>query len=500
MIQSLPFTFPSSTPPPEEIHGYISIKGEASVFTDGLSGWPDSSKPFEAKRAAQNEARRNLEKAGFIVIAESPLGVSVVGPPEAYEEISGGRVETVERLTIAEGSQARYVTNIDIVGDKQPETLGVAQPKSKATKIDGIVIERPKVPYARPRGVFPSPIPPNSPRFHLRVPNDVSVGLGASNAHREGFNGDGVNVAMVDTGQFSHPYFLAHRYRVRRAIAMVPGTDPSKDPVSHGTGESANIFAVAPGAVLQPIRASNKNGALVAALSGFIKAKELKPAILTNSWGGDGPFPPPGGPDEADLAMAAEIQHAIESGILVVFSAGNGHFSIEPQVPGVLAAGGVFMSPDLALQASDYASGYKSPWFPNVTVPTVCGLVGMLPRAQYIMLPVQPGSELDVEQSRPDLPDDPEGDGTTAGDGWALFSGTSAAAPQLAGVAALILGAKPGLKPAQVIEAMSRTATDVRAGRCHPRFNNLARAGHDDATGSGIVNASAAVRFALENF
>ena len=74
------------------------------------------------------------------------------------------------------------------------------------------------------------------------------------------------------------------------------------------------------------------------------------------------------------------------------------------------------------------------------------------------------------------------------------------AAPQLAGVAALVLGAKPQLKPAQVIEALTKTATDITAGSCHPRFNNRAAPGLDLATGAGLVDAAAAVQFALDNF
>ena len=98
----------------------------------------------------------------------------------------------------------------------------------------------------------------------------------------------------------------------------------------------------------------------------------------------------------------------------------------------------------------------------------MCGLVGRRPRAHYLMLPVPPGGEIDVSESEPAPNDSP--DGTMPNDGWALFSGTSAAAPQVAGAAALILGAKPGLKPPQVIEALTETATDITAGCCHSRF------------------------------
>jgi hypothetical protein len=68
----------------------------------------------------------------------------------------------------------------------------------------------------------------------------------------------------------------------------------------------------------------------------------------------------------------------------------------------------------------------------------------------------------------------------------------------LAGVAALILNARPGLSPAGVKQAMLESAIDVRAGSCHPRFNNPAAVGRDLATGYGLVNAARAVKFALK--
>ena len=140
----------------------------------------------------------------------------------------------------------------------------------------------------------------------------------------------------------------------------------------------------------------NSNGELVGAVTGFLRAKEIDPKIIPSSWGGDAPYPPHGGPDASERAFALEVRHIIEQGILVVLSAGNGRFSIEPQVPGVLAAGGVYMSETLEPHASDYASGYHSPCFDGVTVPSVCGLVGLQPRAQYVMLPIPPGYHIEL--------------------------------------------------------------------------------------------------------
>ena len=197
--------------------------------------------------------------------------------------------------------RVEYVTHLDIIGKRQPEALGVGLAGSKAAGIEGVVLERPRAPQA----VFPSPLPPTVARFHLRVPDDVATILGAAEAHRRGKVGDGVTVAMVDSGHYRHPFFAAHRYAIQAPVAMIPGTSPSVDPHGHGTGESANIFAVSPGAVLRPYRASNDAGALVGALAGFVRAKADKPDVLTNSWGGDDPYPPQGNqPDPADRALS----------------------------------------------------------------------------------------------------------------------------------------------------------------------------------------------------
>jgi subtilisin family serine protease len=486
----LPHEFESGDPVPELLLGYVSVRSQGGVSVFDAEQLEDP-EPFWGTTGDHDEATRALEASGLEIVAESRLGKAIVGPPAAFEDLTGGTVVTKERLMHAEAGRERYVTHCDIVGAGQPEVLGLGTVAPSTAAVEGVLLERPRIPHA----VFPSPIPPAVQKFHLRVPDDVALLLGAARAHQQGQIGEGVSVAMVDTGQYAHPFFVAHRYDVRPAVAVVPGANPAKDPVGHGTGESANIFAVAPGVTLRPYRASNPQGQLVGAIATFLRAKADRPDVMTNSWGGDAAYPPRGPLDPSERAWALEIGDAVQQGIVVVFSAGNGQFSVEPQVPGVLAAGGVYADPGLDLTASNYASGYQSPWFAGVNVPTVCGLVGLLPRAQYLLLPIPPGCAIDVEESRRASGDPP--DGTGPSDGWALFSGTSAAAPQLAGAVALVLGARSGLTPAQVGETLAATAVDVQSGRCHPRFNFRATGGPDLATGAGLVNASAAVTRAL---
>lgn len=475
---------------PDQLVGYVAVRSPASLWN--VEPAPERSDPFHSTAEDRAAAAHACEACGLEVQQDSPLGLAVSGPAGAWEELSGALVVKRERLVAVGGARQSYVTHLDLSGDTQPEELGVGVAASAAARIDALVLEEPATAMA------PSPLPPTLSRFHLRVPDDVALLLQASRAHRAGQVGEGVRVAMVDTGFEPHPFYTARGYSVQGALTAVSGMDPANDPKGHGTGEAANIFAVAPGATLLPIRASNEQGDLVGVHSGFLMAKAARPRpqIITNSWGYDRTFPQAGAgpaplPDVRSNAVAAEILDAIEQGITVVFSAGNGQFGLEAQLPGVISAGGAYYDAALRLQASDYSSGYESPWYPGTTVPTVCGLVGMRPRASYLLLPVPPGCRIDVDRAAP-FGDDPA-DGTTADDGWALFSGTSAAAPQIAGAAAVLLGAKPELTPAEVRDALTRTAKDVVRGVSNAPFDSAAAQGLDPATGAGLVDVWAAL-------
>src|SRR5207249_3135224 len=143
------------------------------------------------------------------------------------------------------------------------------------------------------------------------------------------------------------------------------------------------------------------------------------------------------------------------------------------------------------MQASDYASAFESKIYSGRHVPDFCGLVGLLPHASYIMLPIPPGCDIDRETSA-------DGDETTPSDGWGVFSGTSAAAPQLAGVCALLLEKNPNLRASDIKAILRRTARDVLVGHANPASSDdlqsplQASPGDDGATGAGLVDAFAA--------
>ena len=109
------------------------------------------------------------------------------------------------------------------------------------------------------------------------------------------------------------------------------------------------------------------------------------------------------------------------------------------------------------------------------------------------MLPIPEGCQIDAGEAGGTHPN---GDETAANDGWAAFSGTSAATPQVAGVCALIKQACARLTPPQVRDILMSTARDVTTGTNHPNFGNTAVVGPDNATGNGLVGANKAVLLA----
>ena len=131
---------PSDNLVPDTILGYISVQGSRSVFEEDTGSLPGSSEAYHADSADRDQVRRNLEESGFTIYAESPLGFGVVSSPAGFEELTGGKVEAKERLMRAEAGRERYVTHLDIVGERQRETVGVAHARSEVDKIDCLLL------------------------------------------------------------------------------------------------------------------------------------------------------------------------------------------------------------------------------------------------------------------------------------------------------------------------------------------------------------------------
>jgi hypothetical protein len=475
---------------PQRIFANVSPKslGGVSLFEAGPQIAATTVTNFFSDPDIINRAAVRLQEAGFEVLQITQTTINIAGPASLYNQAFNTMIVAEERPVIKPQEGETTATFLDVRETEIPGLIRTAGTVFDDV-LEGVALEEPRYLMA------PSAFPPLKRYWHLDVPAGVSLGCNADRAHRSGITGQGVKVAMVDSGWYKHPFFVRRGYRAAPVVLGPAAANPLNDESGHGTGESANIFSVAPDVDLLPVKINfvNSKGAFDAAVG-------LGPDIITCSWGSSKQFGPL---SAADQALAASIATAVASGIIVIFSAGNGHWGFPGQHPDVISAGGVFMDVDESLRASDYASGFMSNIYANRRVPDLSGLVGMRPKAIYIMLPIEPGDDIDStpwnDPSGRGLQGGthPNGDETANDDGWGAFSGTSAAAPQLAGAAALIKQACPRLSPAEVRDVLMKGAVDVTAGQCHPNTGaNAATVGPDLATGNGLVDAHKSVMLA----
>ena len=442
---------------------------------------------FRPHRDRAVRAAKVLEGVGFRVRHIGTFSISGEGPRGLWEQTFGTKVKK-ETRKLSEAhpklGEVKFWSHIPNTPFDIPPAL--------TDLVDRAYPQRPPLFFAE------SPLPPRVGYHHLRVPADVATVLRAGRAHKHRVTGAGVLVAMPDTGFYKHPFYEWHGYNYTATLAP-DAIQVEHDEVGHGTAEAANIFACAPDVDFVGVK-MGWNPTLA-----FKTASDLHPAVMTNSWGYDlrDPFdfnqPADTLPNFLRPLEAAVIEAVRERGITVCFSGGNGHFSFPGQMPEVIAVGGVFardvvddQTGDFVLEASDYASSFDSRIYPGRHVPDVCGLVGLQPAGIYIMLPVEPGDDIDRDLAAGGA--FPNGDETAPDDGWAVISGTSAASPQVAGVCALLKQVQPGLSPDMVKAILRASARDVDAGQS--AHGQPAGEGHDGATGAGLVDALAAYKLA----
>ncbi len=447
----------------------------ASMFDPDARLTAETIESFKPAGGHGIAAARELEKLGFRVRAIGTFSISGEVPRGRWERIFGTRLEQRSQPISTRHPKLGAVSFLAHVK---------GAPFALPDAIDGLVD---RVYPQLPPSFFASPLPPRVDYHHLRVPDDVAVILRSPPVHSLGITGRSVLVAMPDSGFYKHPFYAWNGYNYAATLSP-DAIDLEHDELGHGTAEAANIFANAPDIDFVGVKMG------VNATLAFKTASDLYPAVMTNSWGysiQNAPLPNFLKPLEAAVIEAVRIR-----GITVCFSAGNGHFGFPAQMPDVIAVGGVYADGTLAgddftLTASNYASSFDSAIYPGRHVPDVCGLVGQLPRAIYIMLPVEPNDIIDSTLGGPGFPNKDE---TATNDGWAVISGTSAASPQVAGVCALLKQVQPGLSPDLVKAILKASARDVTTGQSQQ--GQPAGKGHDGATGTGLVDAQIAYRLA----
>jgi len=224
----------------------------------------------------------------------------------------------------------------------------------------------------------------------------------ATNTNGPGATGKGVTIAVVDTGiDYNH---LEFEGRIRAGYDFVDGDSIAEDSNGHGTHVAGTIAAakdgrgmtgVAHDAKIMPIRVLDENGAgyLSDVIRGIRWATNNGADVINLSLGGTG----------YSQAMADAIRHASSRGTVVVMAAGN-EGGASPEYPAAhaidhgIAVGAVQRDGRLA----NFSNRAGSQLLDYVTAPGV-GITSTLPGNRY-----------------------------------GRYSGTSMAAPHVAGVAGLL--------------------------------------------------------------
>ncbi|MBD0837932.1 type VII secretion-associated serine protease mycosin [Streptomyces sp. TRM68416] len=273
--------------------------------------------------------------------------------------------------------------------------------------------------------------------------------------------GEGVTVAVLDTGvDDEHPDLAGNvlagkdlvgfgAQRGDRAWAR-HGTAMAGIIAGHGHGYAGadGVMGIAPEAKILPVRVILEDGDSARAKARTSRGNALADGIR---WAADH------GADVINLSLGDDsksahpesaedeaVQYALEKGVVVVASAGNGgekgdRISYPAAYPGVIAATAVD-------KFGTRASFSTRRWYATVSAPGVDVVIADPDRKYY--------------------------------EGW----GTSAAAAFVSGAAALVKSAHPDLTPAQIKTLLEDTARNAPAG------------GRDDSRGYGFVDPAAALK------
>lgn len=479
----------------DRLVAYVSARslGGSSVFDATATLISSHVGQYLSTKSVVRRACNKLEAMGFTIEKVSQLSIRISGSAKLFHGQMGVKFEkdtsamflptpesTVNALQL--GSEvlegAAFPQPLELHGKKVTKKVTKnaakkAPPKASPKK----AVKKKSVAACSTAASSISATPPGLPYYHLQVPHDIISIMNAAPVHAAGTRGQGVKAAMIDSGfDWSHPYFKGKGYTLRAS------SPANVDTNGHGTGESANLLAIAPKVMLHGLKMDD-------AVASFQTARDtLKVNIISNSWGSK--LPTEGAFSSWNpywSLVLAEIGLCAQAGIIVLFSAGNGGLSVTASSPDVISVGGVYRDAANQLHATNYASSFQSFRYPGRQVPDVCGLCGVLPLAMYIALPIPPNCKIDRDGAGGTWP---SGDQTGPQDGWGVFSGTSAACPMVAGVVALMLSKYPGLTLAQVRQRLEASCRDVTQGTSF--MGDAAAVGRDLATGYGLVDAAAA--------
>jgi len=272
--------------------------------------------------------------------------------------------------------------------------------------------------------------------------------------------GAGVVVAVIDTGVKQSLQDLANTQFVAGWDFVNNDADPTDDEghgshvagtIAQSTNNGVGVAGVAYNAAIMPIKVLNSrgSGSFDDIAEGIYYAVDHGADVINMSLGGASTL----------TILEDAVNYAWNNGVVVVCAAGN---------------------------ESTSAPSYPAAYTNSISVSATAGNDSLASYSNY-------GTTIDVCAPGGDS-GDYNGDGyddmilqntfTRTSEGYYFFAGTSMASPHVAGVAALVKAANPGLTNAQIRDILETTTEDLGAN------------GWDIYFGHGMVDAVAAIQAA----
>lgn len=319
--------------------------------------------------------------------------------------------------------------------------------------------------YYLERKVAAIDVPPDDPRYRGQW---FFERLGVEEAWAYSTGSSSVSVTVIDNGcDYTHPDLIAKLDPGRDELDNDDDPTPPNEPgnehgtacaglVAASTDNGIGVAGACPECRLRCIRLIGGRIPVSSDVRAFEFAKNTGAAVVSNSWGFVDTIPAPGPLAAAIADITANGRGGL--GSVVVFAAGNENREIRDDelnaLPHVIAVG--------ALTIFDEATSFSNR-----------------------------GNALDVVSPIGSLTTDIAGPGGHDDSDYTNnFGGTSSACPLVAGIAALLISAKPDATGAEIEEAIISTTRP--APFAVPDEN-----GHDPLYGYGIVSAPHAMRRVL---
>ncbi len=302
--------------------------------------------------------------------------------------------------------------------------------------------------------------------------------VNADYAYQKGYFGEGVGVAIVDTGIYSHPDLIQGGNRIVCFKDLINLKTSMYDDCGHGThvagiiggngyASGGRYMGIAPKCNIIAVKALNYKGdgnisEVLIALKWILEHKEEYNIRVLNLSFGTGTKEP----NKEGVKLIHAVEKVWDSGIVVVVAAGNGGPNPNTiAVPGsskkVITVGASDDNVEVNLMGSK-AKNYsgRGPTFECIKKPDI-----VAPASNIMSCSLIRGNGSDPLRGFPRKRASAKSARDTVNGHYVEKSGTSMSTPIVSGAVALLLSAKPELTPKEVKIKFRESAEDLGASQ-----------------------------------